>query len=162
MLSSAGQPFKFTTAFTPGTWSRHFFKRRQPALNSCSPAPWLWLPAMRTIFFGSAAETKTQPRKSKAKAAVREVFICELRPLCPRNYSCATKTFWLAARRDGYCVLLLNSHSKEVSVEMKPKPLEVALPLTLVTLASGVPAGSGVGGKLGPRKSLVPFPGVIR
>src|SRR5687768_6772334 len=77
MLSSLGQPFKCTTGFTPGTRPRHFSNSKVPALNSCSPEPWLCEPAIRTIFFDSAAEICREAQSNTALAKMKN-FLMDL------------------------------------------------------------------------------------
>src|SRR5258708_32385238 len=69
-FASLGQPLLKTTASTPGTLSRHFFKRATPALNSCSPGPWLGGPATSTIFFLSSARASVAAARTMVSRSV--------------------------------------------------------------------------------------------
>src|SRR5439155_5860518 len=79
-----GQSFECTTVVNPGTVLRHFCSSRQPARYSCSPAPWLGLPAMNTIFLsaanatnGSSSHNATTGRRS-ISAELLDPYVLEL------------------------------------------------------------------------------------
>src|SRR5438067_2276975 len=48
VFSSLTQPMGWTSTVRLGTEARHFWRRREPARNSCWRGGWLGLPAMRT------------------------------------------------------------------------------------------------------------------
>src|SRR5947208_3557490 len=48
---------------TPGTLSRQLLSNRQPARCSCSPGPWLGLPATKTIFLSAASTADVTVKK---------------------------------------------------------------------------------------------------
>src|SRR5262245_1271446 len=51
IFSFFGQPSRAMTGQMPSVCFSRFMRTAQPAKNSCSPGPWLLLPATRTIFF---------------------------------------------------------------------------------------------------------------
>src|SRR2546423_1707559 len=73
-----GQSFECTTVEIPGMVLRHFCSSRQPARYSCSPAPWLGLPAMNTIFLSTdgaeSANAKINARTIQDRAA--DILVC--------------------------------------------------------------------------------------
>src|SRR5213593_4402049 len=74
----SGQPLLKTTELTEGSLSRHDFNSRQPARCSCSPGPWLGLPAIKTTCFFSAAVSGKNAKMVRAMMIFRFIlyFVC--------------------------------------------------------------------------------------
>ena len=75
--SSLGQPPVTSTGSTPGADSfRHLTSSFVPALNSCSPGPWLGVPAITTTLAASAASAATGPREGATSASAGSMEEC--------------------------------------------------------------------------------------
>src|ERR1043166_4481039 len=87
----SGQPLEYTTVVRPGTFWRHFWSSRQPARNSCSPEPWLRLPATSTIFLSAAREP--EPASRQRPRIQRRVLIVQVYGNVTRYFNSLMRTF---------------------------------------------------------------------